>query len=146
MSLNIANYAGINREAAPVSGNSTGANGEKRPAAEFWLNFGYPKAYTDSEGNEQVSFVSLGLGIPLDQVTEFDLNDRKTCPTPDMATLRKRQNKFRDALLAKAQTLQPGEAVIISFDKDKNTGIELRRRMSASAPSVNIDDEDDFAV
>ena len=147
MTLNLAQFAGLNREAAPVSGAQASGNGQRadRPQAEYWLNFGYPKSYVDADGNEQVSWVSLGLGIPLDQVNEFDITDRKVAPTPDMATLRQRQNKFRDGLLAKAKTLAPGEAVIVSFDKERNTGMELRRRAGASAPSVNIDDENDFA-
>lgn len=144
MSLNLSQFAGVSREAAPVSGAQSSGQRADRPQAEFWLNFGYPKPYVDADGNEQISWVSLGLGIPLDQVNEFDITDRKVAPTPDMATLRQRQNKFRDGLLAKAKTLAPGEAVIVSFDSERNTGMELRRRAGASAPSVNIDDENDF--
>lgn len=144
MSLDLSQFAGLNRNgpAAQAQGNATGTgNRPNRKNAKFWINPGYPKTITNDAGEEETIWVSLGLGVPLDQIEEYDLDRVKTT---GMATLRSRQNKLRAKLLARAEKLEPGQSVIISFDPATKLGMELRRVAEAATPIEDEDEDDDF--
>lgn len=130
MSLNLSQFAGLNREAAPASTASAGTTAQKRPEAQFWLNFGYVKTYADEQGVEQQTFVSRH-GIPLDHIEDFDLSRIRNA---NMATMRRDQNAFHGMVMAEAHTLEPGQAIMLCYDETTNLGVELRRVGAAAAP------------
>ena len=132
MSLNLAQFAGVNREAAPVSGGQDSAR-QQRPEAKYWLNFGYIKTFKDEQGNDDQTFVSRH-GIPLDYIEDFDLEGPRAPKNRNMATLRRDQNKFHHGVMAQAHSLKPGESMMLCYDEVTNTGVELRMVGEAAAP------------
>ena len=130
MSLNLSGFANLSNRSAAAE--SAPAGRQQREEAKIWLNFGYPKVIPGVDGAEDTeTFVSLARGIPLDQIEKFDMTKQNRAT---MATLRRDQNNFLDALMAKAEELQPGEAKIICFDEVSGLGIEMRRRGEGAAP------------
>ena len=130
--LNLSQFAGLNREgnAAPASTAGAGTSKRDLPPAQFWLNFGYIKTYTDEQSVEQQTFVSRH-GIPLDHIEDFDLSRIRNA---NMATMRRDQNTFHHMVMEQAHSLQPGEAIMLCYDESTNLGTELRRVGAAAAP------------
>lgn len=91
-----------------VRRNLPGQNEERIPA-EFWINVGFQQGDT---------FVSLPLGIPVDQVKKLSL-PKTEGPFRDLQAAR---NALLEAVLAKGRTeLDHGEATLL------NLQVELRR-------------------
>ena len=129
--LNLAGFANLSQRSRNANAVDAPAAG-KREEAKIWLNFGYAKTIPGVDGAEPTqTFVSLARGIPLDQVEKFDLT-KQTRST--MATLRRDQNNFLDALMARAAEIKPGESSIICFDEVSGLGIEMRVRGEGAAP------------
>lgn len=108
---------------------------QKRPPAEFWLNIGYPVTLKEDDGTENITFVSLGLGIPLDQIEPFDI---KRAGSSNMAALREAQNELHEAIMAEAQKLAPGDSVILFGDEHVGLCVQIKRvRGEVEAPAEN---------
>lgn len=138
-SIHLSDFAGFAaRQQEEASANTQGK--KPREEAKLWLNIGYFKTYKDEDGHDQETFVTLKSGIPLDQVGTFDMAKVKKS---GMATLRRDQNRFLEMLLARAESVPPGEGQIVVMDETTGIGIELRRVGEAAAP---VDEEDDAPV
>lgn len=88
------------RTETAAAAQAAGSNGgtQDRPQAEYWANVGY----WDLIDGEEV-FVSLTLGIPLDQLK----------PMKGNSPLAKRKNHLNEIALSAAMELEPGEAEIV---------------------------------
>jgi len=135
MSLNLADFA--RSATAPITTAPQGTERKPREEAKFWLNFGYIKNFKNEQGEDDQTFVTLARGIPVDQVEAFDLGKIRNT---NMATLRRDQNKFLAAIMTEAEALEPGQSKIISFDNERNLGVELRRVGNAAEPIAEEDD------
>ncbi len=102
---------------------NSAASTEDRPKAEFWINLGYDSGYKP-EGSEESLFISLPQGIPLDTQEHLSTNSSNA----QFAAMRAAQNDLLDQLIAKAETLQPGEATTI------NITVQLRRVKAPAEP------------
>lgn len=129
MSLDLSQFARSNREATNT--NDSTSNRKSREEAKFWLNFGYIKAFKNEQGEDDQVFVTLARGIAVDQIDQFDLDRVRNS---NMATLRRDQNRFLDAIMAEANKLEPGTSKFLCFDEKHNLGVELRRVGEAAKP------------
>lgn len=90
-----------------------------RPKAQFWLNIGYIAEVPTEDGVEQ-RFISLPSGIPLDTMEELKTNSSNAL----YAQLQAARNDLFQQIMAKAQTLAPGEDHI--FGDEGGLQIQLR--------------------
>lgn len=136
--LNLGAFAGLgtrtlnrsSEERLPGSGNR-----DKRPPAEFWLNIGYPVTLKDEDGTESMTFVSLGLGIPLDQIEPYDV---RKAGSSNMAALREAQNSLHDDIMTEAMKLAPGDSTILFGDAELGLCVQVKRvRGEVEAPTEN---------
>ena len=96
---------------------------EDREPAQFWINVGYETDVPEDDGSGN-RFVSLGLGIPLDQIKELDTRSKNQMYSMFQAA----RNELRNELLEAAEALQPGEATIVTLQ------VQLRRVEDATPP------------
>lgn len=128
-SLDLSSYANRTRSDAPAT--TSGSTKDQKPA-QFWANIGYTKHFTDDQGNDATSFVSLSMGVPIDQCKVYDLSKEHN---PNMYALRRDQNQLHEMLMAECEALAPGEARIIALDEG-GLSIEIKRvRGEAQAPA-----------
>jgi hypothetical protein len=97
---------------------------DERPKAQFWLNIGY-QAGVVLEGEDEPRFISLPVGIPLDNVEPLPVNSRNAT----WAAQQQARNALHDQIVDLAKTLAPGETRIL------NLQIELRH-VNDEAPTV----------
>lgn len=113
--------------AAPAQGAAaTQTPAEKRPPATAWLNVGY--VAEGAEEGDDYSFVSLASGIPLDQIKPIAIKSVGT----RKAAFDGSRNQLHADLMAKLETLQPGESCLV------NLQIQLRKVVGddVAAPAV----------
>lgn len=133
--LNLGAFAGLGSRNLSRSEERVPGTRDKRPPAEFWLNIGYPVALKDEDGNESITFVSLGLGIPLDQIEPFEV---RKAGSSNMAALREAQNELHEAIMTEAQKLAPGDSVILFGDVNVGLCVQIKRvRGEVEAPAEN---------
>tara|TARA_R110000850_G_scaffold233967_1_gene358836 strand:- start:30273 stop:30671 length:399 start_codon:yes stop_codon:yes gene_type:complete len=85
--------------------NTTPMNGRaKKPAAKFWLNFGYRTA--DPETNEPV-FIGMPMGIPL------DTQEKRSAGA---SMLMQAKNAFLDKVLSDCESMTPGQELYLEVD------------------------------
>lgn len=92
----------------------------QRPKAEYWLNVGYDSGVKDEETGES-RFVSLAAGIPLDSIEKLKTNSSNRT----FAQFQAARNDLHDQIMAIAQGLEPGQAVIV--DTETTLQIQIRR-------------------
>jgi len=80
---------------------------QDRPKAQWWLNVGYEVDYPVEGGGTEKRLVSLPTGIPLDTQQPIKNNSRN----PTYAEFIGARNNLLEELMAKAQTMKPGEVV-----------------------------------
>jgi hypothetical protein len=97
---------------------------EDREPAQFWINIGYETDVPEDDGSGN-RFVSLGLGIPLDQIKELDTRSKNEMYSMFQAA----RNELRNELLEAAEALAPGEATIVTLQ------VQLRRVEDAAPPA-----------
>ena len=102
---------------------SASRNTEDREPAQFWINVGYETDVPEDDGSGN-RFVSLGLGIPLDQIKELDTRSKNEM----YSMFQTARNELRNELLEAAEALQPGEATIVTLQ------VQLRRVDDAAQP------------
>jgi len=85
------------------------------PKAQFWLNVGYDSGQPQEDGTTR--FVSLPQGIALDTMEPVATRSSNS----DYVAFQQSRNHLLDQILAKAETLEAGESVII------NLQLQLRR-------------------
>ncbi len=86
---------------------------QDKPKAELWINIGYE--VPDPEGISK--FISLPLGIPLDQVKLLNTST----PNEEFNLVNQARNDLLDQLLNVANTVEPGQSKIV------NLSVEVRR-------------------
>ncbi len=133
-STSLSTFAGLRN-----ANQNNNTNTQELEQADFWLNIGYATTVTnkDEKGKnvDEVVFVSLARGIPLDQIKAFDIGKARTT---NMAALREAQNDLHDMFMAEAGKLEPGESKIIIQDDATGLGVELKRVKGAvEAPKEN---------
>jgi hypothetical protein len=96
----------------------------KREASKFWLNVGYMAG----EG-ENTKFVSLPLGIPMDDVKLL----KTTSSNEDYAHFQAARNDLYAQLMAEAEKLEPGASIVFTME------VQLRRVNDEieAAPAAN---------
>lgn len=109
-------------KAALVGG---GAAQEERTKAKFWLNIGYNVEGKGVDGADQ--FVALPIGIPLDGQDRLKMPNN-TAKNQTFVQLQSARNDLLDKLLAYAETLEPGQDVVLSLE------VQLRRVSEEAAP------------
>lgn len=102
---------------------STTRNVDDREPAQFWINVGYETDVPENDGSGN-RFVSLGLGIPLDQIKELDTRSKNEMYSMFQAA----RNELRNELLEAAEALAPGEATTVTLQ------VQLRRVEDAAPP------------
>lgn len=138
--LNLGAFAGLGSRNLSRSDerSNNGESRQKRPPAEFWLNVGYPVTLKDeTTGEESITFVSLGLGIPLDQIEPFEV---RKAGSSNMAALREAQNDLHDAIMVEANKLAPGDSTILFGQQIGDTVmcVQIKRvRGEVEAPAEN---------
>lgn len=116
--LNLASFSGFNRD-------NNGGPAAQQENAEFWLNIGYEVTVQNADsGADEIIFISLARGIPLDSIKPFDVSKAKTA---NMASLRDAQNKLHDMFMAEANKLAPGEAKMLIIDEAIGLGCQIKR-------------------
>lgn len=100
-----------------ASKKNTSTKTEDRPAANYWLNIGYPVEVQNEEGVTETRFVSLPVGIPLDNQKLLPTNSRNE----GFAQFQSARNDLHAQLMALAEGLAAGEEKMI------NLQIQLRR-------------------
>lgn len=118
--------ANANNNAAAKSGKPAA---DDRPKAQLWLNIGYEVDVEVRDPETGVShpesrFISLPMGMPLDTMEKLPTNSSNQ----EFAALQAARNALLDQLLAKANTVAPGESVTI------NLQVSLRRVRDEAAP------------
>lgn len=98
-------------------------NTEDREPAQFWINVGYATDVPEDDGSGN-RFVSLGLGIPLDQIKELDTRSKNEM----YSMFQTARNELKNELLEAAEALQPGEATIVTLQ------VQLRRVDDTAQP------------
>ena len=91
------------------------AGKEEQQKADYWLNVGYETQ------DPQYPFISLPLGIPLDNLTPTPLRGSNQ----DYLEFVGAKNQLLELVMAKASTLQPGEETIV------NLQVQIRRVKAA---------------
>ena len=104
---------GVAKPATPVGGKG---NSGDRPKAKFWLNIGYDSGVAD-ESTGGTKFVSLPVGIPLDNNEKLPTNSRNA----EFAAFQAARNDLMEQVMAVAGNLAPGEEKLL------NLQIQLRR-------------------
>lgn len=133
MSLNLSGFAGLGQQQTQAPSTER----KQREDAKLWLNFGFVKHFKNEQGEDDQVFVTIARGIPVDQIEDFDLSKIRNS---SMATLRRDQNRFRQAILAEGEKLAPSESKFLCFDDSANLGVELRRVGEAAAPADDGDE------
>ena len=100
-----------------INNNSASATTSAKKA-ELWLNFGIPKKYQSSTGEEKEILVSLPYGLPVDTMSRLT----------GSGMLDKAKNSLLEQLIAKGKELEEGEEVVIPLQ------VRLRRCSSQPAP------------
>lgn len=103
------------KPSAPAAGNSK-VGKDDRPKAKFWINVGYDSGVPD-EVNGGTKFVSLPVGIPLDNQERLPTNMRNQ----EHAAFQSARNSLMDQIIAAAEQLAPGEERLLDLQ------IQLRR-------------------
>ena len=125
--LNLSAFAGLGNRTA------SGSNQEnKQEDAEFWLNIGY-ETIVVNDGIEELIFVSLARGIPLDQIKPFDVSKARTT---NMAQLRDAQNQLHELFMSEVSKLEPGGSAIIIVDKKSGLAVQAKRVRGAMETPV----------
>ncbi|QDH84037.1 hypothetical protein KMC60_gp02 [Achromobacter phage vB_AxyP_19-32_Axy11] len=107
-------------------GNQTVAK-KDLPKAQFWLNIGYVAQFNNAEGQVESRFIALPMGMPLDTMDHLKANSSNEI----FRAMQSAQNNLLDQLLAKANTMAPGEELIIG---EGQLVIQLRRVKAEQAP------------
>lgn len=94
---------------------------DERPKSKFWLNIGY-NVKNGSEDGKSDLFVSLNYGIPLDSVEKLKIAGSNK----HYQSLLGARNTLLEDLMSVAQTMQPGETLIIGGSDDGGLAIQLR--------------------
>ena len=106
------------------------------PKAQWWLNIGYTQQVevTNPETNQRELksiFISLERGVGLDTMKELPTNSR----SENYAAQNQARNLLHAQIMEVAQTMAPGDEVIIS--SDPNTGLQLHlRRVHEALPAL----------
>lgn len=116
---------------------------EQRETAKFYANIGFEVPFTDEDGNEQITFISLPIssgnlsGIALDYLKPQTLPSKKG----NMRNMVAAKNAFLENLLNRAAKLPAGEAVILPSD----IRVELRHA-GEKATNLGEDEENPIQV
>jgi hypothetical protein len=115
---------------------TTTAKTERKPTAQFWLNFGYMVAST-TEG-EDSRFVSLPMGIPLDTMDKVSVRSQNQ----DYAQFQAARNDLLDQMLEAAGALQPGQDYVLEVEGGLAVQI---RRVAAEVEAPKTDESNVYA-
>lgn len=96
---------------------------DKPAPAMFWLNIGY---HVEDPATGEQKFVSLPLGIPLDQCTPVKTNSSNA----DWAAFQAARNDLLEQLIEAGSELKSGEAIGINLE------VQLRRVNEEAAPTA----------
>ena len=112
---------------ARSSNSAAGRNSkaEDRPKTQLWMNIGY------ETGDENYPFLSLPVGIPLDNQEHVKANSSNA----DFAAFCAARNGLLDSLIAAGETLAPGEDMIIGVEGSP-LQIQIRRIGEERAEAV----------
>ena len=118
--------ANANNNAAAATKNKPA---DDRPKAQVWLNIGYDvevEVRDPQTGamHTETRFISLPVGIPLDTMDKLPTNSSNQ----EFAALQAARNSLLDQLIAKANSVSPGESVNV------NLQVNLRRVRDETAP------------
>lgn len=116
-----------------ATGQKTGKDGKPLVPANFWLNVGF-STEVEVEGVRETRFVSLPVGIPLDNQERLATNSRNQV----FAAFQAARNNLLDQVLEVCKTLQPGEEKVIG--EASGLQIQVRRinaEVEAVAPELN---------
>jgi hypothetical protein len=97
-----------------------------RPKSQYWLNLGYTSDVEDEDGS--MRFVSLPIGIPLDNQERLPTNSRNQ----EFAAFQSARNDLLDQIQEVAKSLEPGEYRTLNLE------IQLRR-VNDDAPEISAD-------
>ena len=98
---------------ANANDNNNSGSKPKKPAAKFWLNFGYRTQ--DGETGEQV-FIGMPMGIPLDTQEKRGAG---------ASLLMQAKNAFLDKIIADCADMTPGQELYLEVDGGYS--LQLRR-------------------
>lgn len=99
-------------------GNSN-SDRKDRPAAQIWVNLGYP---VGEAGTEDYRFVSLPNGIPLDTMEELPVRS-----TTGYGKFTAARNGLMKQMQDETEKLEPGEERLIGPIGDTKLYLQLRR-------------------
>lgn len=106
----------------------------RKPAAQYWLNFGY----FVNEGTDAEKFVSLPMGMPLDTMDKVSTKSSNA----EYAQFQAARNDLLEQFMGICGDLEPGDSHIIRTEGD--LAIQLRRvNEEAAAPAT--DESNPFA-
>lgn len=106
------------------------------PKAKVWLNVGYVAEGVEEDGSDR--FVSLPMGIPLDNMEKLPTSSRNQ----SYAQFQAARNDLLDQLLEAAQSLAPGEDMVVGI----GVGLAIQiRRVGDDRPEPATDNTNPFA-
>lgn len=120
------NFSGRRNQTAAANAGDNGATVD-RPKAQLWLNVGYSVEVPALDANGQPSgemeerFVSLPVGIPLDDMKQVKITGGKSFINDQKIA----QNDLLEQLLDSVQDLPPGETRMV------NLQLQVRRVQDA---------------
>ena len=120
------NFSGRRNQTAAANAGDNGATVD-RPKAQLWLNVGYSvevpalDANGHPSGEMEERFVSLPVGIPLDDMKQVKITGGKSFINDQKIA----QNDLLEQLLASVQDLPPGETRMV------NLQLQVRRVQDA---------------
>lgn len=105
----------------PIHGEAGASNDQRRKPSDFWLNVGIvlKDAGKDEDGNPTDLFISLPVGLPLDDMKPQKISGQNQ----DWIQLAQTKNKLLEELQKAAGSLQPGERAPVPM-----LSVELYRR------------------
>lgn len=128
--LNLGSFTGFAR-----NGSNKGTAPEQQENAEFWLNIGYEVGIVNADGDDELMFVSLARGIPLDSIKPFEIGKTRSS---NMAALRDAQNGLHESFMIEARKLEPGESKLLIVDSEIGLSVQIKRvRGEQAAPVEN---------
>lgn len=108
---------------------SAPASKADRPKAQLWINLGYSVEVEDTEGNKDIRFINLPMGLPLDTMEEVATNSSNQT----FAAMQVAKNDLLKQLVAAGADLKPGEERIVKLE------VQLRRVNDAGSNAALAD-------
>jgi hypothetical protein len=93
------------KNSAPASNEPT----TERKQSKVWLNIGFKHTYMDDDGNEQETFISTPVGLPIDTMTARKVSGNNA----NFREIVKAGNSLLESLQQLGMSLDGGEARVV---------------------------------